>query len=91
MVMVRSHIYFKGMVQGVGFRYTARNYAVDLDLKGWVKNLPDGRVELMSEGPKAAVEELIEKLKDHYGGYIHDVQAGYSDVIGEFTDFKIAF
>ena len=89
--MVRAHIYFKGTVQGVGFRYTCRSYAVDLGLKGWVKNLPDGRVELWAEGSKDSIEDLIEKLKDHFGGYIHSVNADYLGATLEFTDFKVAF
>jgi acylphosphatase len=89
--MVRAHIYFKGTVQGVGFRYTCRSYAEALGLKGWVKNLADGRVEALVEGPKPDTELLIEKLKEHFGGYIHDVHADHSDALGEFTDFKIVF
>ena len=89
--MVRAHIYFSGTVQGVGFRYTCRSYSVELGLKGWVKNLSDGRVELLTEGSKAVITELVQKLKDHFGGYIHGVQEDYLDANGEFIDFKVAF
>ena len=89
--MVRAHIYFSGTVQGVGFRYTCQSYAVELDLKGWVKNLSDGRVELLAEGTKIAIVELVKKSNDHFGGYIHNVQTDYLDASGEFKDFKVAF
>lgn len=89
--MVRAHIHFSGSVQGVGFRYTCRNYATDLGLKGWVKNLSDGRVEGLVEGPKDLIESLVQKLKDHFGGYIHAVKTDYLTAKDEFTDFTIAF
>ncbi len=89
--MVRAHIYFTGTVQGVGFRFTCRSYAEVLGLKGWVKNLSDGRVEALVEGPRPDVNGLIDKLKEHYGGYIHQVQVDCSDARSEFADFKIAF
>ena len=47
----RRHCYFSGRVQGVGFRYTSRNIAINYDVTGFVRNLPDGRVELVAEGP----------------------------------------
>lgn len=89
--MIRAHIYFTGTVQGVGFRYTCRSYAVDLGLKGWVKNLPDGRVELWVEGAKDLIGDLVQKLTVHFGGYIHKVQAEYLNAKNECTNFEIAF
>ena len=89
--MVLAHIHFSGTVQGVGFRYTCRSYAQALGLKGWVKNLANGQVEALVEGPKPDVNELIDKLKQHYGSYIHNAHVEYSGARGEFTDFKIAF
>jgi acylphosphatase len=89
--MVQAHIYFKGSVQGVGFRYTSQRFAVDLGLKGWVKNLPDGRVELLAEGSKDAVESLLQNLSNHFGGYIHEVQKVFKEGRHEFTEFKIAY
>ena len=46
----RIHVYYEGRVQGVGFRFTSEYVAQQLKLTGWVKNLPDGRVELVAEG-----------------------------------------
>ena len=89
--MVRAHVLFSGTVQGVGFRYTCRDYAVDLGLKGWVKNLPDGRVELLVEGPKDDVEALIKRTETHFDGFIRDKNVDYQATDGQFEDFKIAF
>jgi acylphosphatase len=57
-------------VQGVGFRMTAVQVARDLNLSGTVKNLPDGRVELVAEGPGNHIDELLSRLREHFGGLI---------------------
>lgn len=59
----RVHVFVAGRVQGVGFRAWTEREARLLGLKGWVKNLPDGRVEAVAEGPPEAVAALLEKLK----------------------------
>jgi len=56
--IVRAHMLIAGRVQGVCYRATAQDRAQELGLTGWVRNLPDGRVELVAEGPKALVEAL---------------------------------
>ena len=60
---VRWHILFIGDVQFVGFRYTARLLARRLDLTGWVKNLPDGSVELEAQGALCALRKYLLQLK----------------------------
>jgi acylphosphatase len=57
--MVRAHITVSGRVQGVFFRAVTREQALSLGLSGWVRNLADGRVELMAEGEKDRVDKLI--------------------------------
>lgn len=59
MVMVRAHVFISGRVQGVSFRYYIRQEAQALSLSGWVRNLPDERVEAVFEGEKEAVNEMI--------------------------------
>ena len=55
----RAHVYVSGQVQGVFFRDATRERAEQLGLKGWVKNLPDGRVEALFEGPSGKIREMI--------------------------------
>ncbi|MBQ1632924.1 MAG: acylphosphatase [Clostridia bacterium] len=60
---VRWHIVFEGDVQFVGFRYTARLIARKLGLSGWVKNLPDGRVDLAVQGPVSDLRRFLLQMK----------------------------
>ncbi len=56
----RVHLKVAGRVQGVGFRYATRRQALQLQLKGWVKNLPDSRVEVWAEGPADGLQSLVD-------------------------------
>ncbi len=56
-------MFIEGKVQGVFYRVWSKNVAKDLNIKGWIKNLDDGRVEAMLEGRREDVEELIERMK----------------------------
>ncbi|MFO7815112.1 MAG: acylphosphatase [Halanaerobiales bacterium] len=60
---IRKHLYVSGRVQGVGFRASAREKAQRLNIKGWVKNLHDGRVEAVVEGNPEAVQQIISFFK----------------------------
>ena len=62
-MVVRKHIYFSGLVQGVGFRYRSIYLARPLGLTGWVKNLWDGRVEMEVQGEEAAIWLFLDKLQ----------------------------
>ena len=64
--MVRYEVIFKGRVQGVGFRYTAQDYAQGLGLLGWVRNLADGSVQLVAEGEEEVVLDLIKKIEARF-------------------------
>ena len=55
---------YEGRVQGVGFRYTARRIASGFDVSGYVRNLPDGRVELLASGEPAEVDDFLAALRD---------------------------
>ncbi|ARV60095.1 acylphosphatase [Nostocales cyanobacterium HT-58-2] len=57
--LVRVHVFISGRVQGVGYRYSTVDTASQLGLTGWVRNLPDGRVEAVFEGSQSVVEEMI--------------------------------
>ncbi|WP_254821502.1 acylphosphatase [Haloglomus halophilum] len=57
---VRAHVFVSGRVQGVTYRATTRREAIERAVDGWVRNLDDGRVEAVFEGPESAVEEILE-------------------------------
>jgi acylphosphatase len=61
--LVAAEIFVSGDVQGVGYRFFTQRAAEELKLSGWVRNLPDGRVQAEVEGPHARVEELLARLR----------------------------
>jgi acylphosphatase len=68
--MTARHVFFEGRVQGVGFRFTCKQVARGYEVVGWVRNLPDGRVELQCSGDREEVEGFLEgiaesELKSH--------------------------
>ena len=85
----RKTCYFSGHVQGVGFRYTVKNIALRHDVCGYVRNLPDGRVELVMEGPDSEMEELVNEVCDRMIGYVKKVDANLFPATGEFAQFCI--
>lgn len=88
--MVRAHVFISGWVQGVGFRYWARSEASKLGLTGWVRNISDGRVEAVFEGPKEQVEEMIEKCQEgpRWTGK-NRVEVEWKEASKEFSEFEI--
>jgi acylphosphatase len=81
---IRAHVFVSGTVQGVYYRASTRDAARDRDVDGWVRNLDDGRVEAVFEGPEPAVEELIEWC--HTGSpaaSVEDVDVTYEEPEGE--------
>jgi acylphosphatase len=60
---LRKHWFVSGRVQGVSFRAFTYENATDLKLVGWVRNLTDGRVEIVAQGPPKAIDTLLEKVK----------------------------
>lgn len=90
--MVRAQVYVTGRVQGVFFRAFTRERALALGLTGWVKNLPDGRVEVLVEGERSQVEQLIAALKQgppH--SYVERAEVLWQDYAGEFDGFRITW
>lgn len=62
--MTARHVFYEGRVQGVGFRWSAKNLARGYDVTGWVKNLPDGRVEMQVCGERDEVEAFLEAIEE---------------------------
>lgn len=90
--MKRYHIYVEGVVQGVGFRWYTQRIGRTLGIKGWVKNLSDGRVEIMAEGEETKLLDFIKNLKEGYlGRNIRKIETFEEKYIGEFEDFEIRF
>jgi acylphosphatase len=88
-VMHRRTCYFSGRVQGVGFRYTVKNVALQYNVAGFVKNLPDGRVELVMEGPDPDMDRLVHDVSQRMDGYIKRVDSVEDPATGEFQQFNI--
>jgi len=85
------HIFYSGSVQGVGFRYTVQRYATKLNLKGWVKNLSDWRVEVMIEGPNEGIEEFCNDIKKYFNTDINFVEINFEEYKDQFDSFDIHF
>ncbi|MDD5236898.1 MAG: acylphosphatase [Candidatus Omnitrophica bacterium] len=85
------HVLYKGMVQGVGFRFTASSLAQNLRIKGWVKNLPGGDVELVAEQKKEVLEEFLSQINRYFSRYIHSAQIDWEIASSGFKDFQIKF
>jgi acylphosphatase len=86
----RMHIFYSGRVQGVGFRYTAKNVAMGFEVTGSVRNLPDGRVELLAEGQKEELEAFRLAIRESgLGSFISNEQITWGDPEGRFRGFDI--
>jgi len=89
---VRAHIIVSGRVQGIFFRSETRHKAKKHGVKGWVRNLPDGRVEAVFEGEEKAVKELVGFCKwGPPGARVTDIVLKWEDYTGEFEDFEIRY
>lgn len=87
----RVHVFYSGSVQGVGFRYTARDIAEELGISGWVKNLRDGRVEVIAEAEKETLQQFLDSIKGQFKNYIEDIDISWQDASSEFDNFDIRF
>jgi acylphosphatase len=89
---VRAHIRVHGRVQGVYFRQTTAQEANRLGVRGWVRNLPDGDVEALIEGPPEDVDRLIAWC--HHGppaARVDDVSVSWEAATGQFTGFSVTY
>ncbi len=87
----RLTVFYSGRVQGVGFRYTAKTVATGFEISGAVRNLSDGRVELVAEGAREELEAFRAAIRDEgLAGFIRDEQITWADAKNEFHGFEIA-
>jgi acylphosphatase len=84
------HIVFSGRVQGVGFRYTVLRVSEPFKVAGFVRNLPDGNVEIIAEGVEQELSDLLNSIRSsHVGRYIAREQVRWLSASGEFDQFRI--
>lgn len=85
----QAHAYFSGRVQGIGFRFTALDIAGELQVKGWVRNLADGGVEITAEAEEGVLKDFFSRIRKNFSRYIQDVEISWSEATGDFKDFEI--
>ncbi len=88
---VRKEVVFTGRVQGVGFRYTCRSLARGYDVTGFVRNMPDGSVRMVAEGPSGEVEAFASAVRARMKGYIRDARETSAPPSGGYGSFEIEF
>jgi acylphosphatase len=91
MSQTAKHIIFTGRVQGVGFRFTAFNIANRHQLTGFVRNLPDGNVEMFAQGPTQTIDNCIRDIEEEFSSYIRETEIEEIPPNPQYKDFKITF
>ncbi len=86
----RLEINYSGHVQGIGFRYTVKVLARGFEVTGTIRNLPDGRVELIAEGARSELEEFRQAIRlSELGHFIRQEQVRWQEPKNEFRGFEI--
>ncbi len=86
----RAQVFYLGRVQGVGFRFTVREIANRFTVTGYVKNLPDGRVELVAEGEEDEVKEFLRTIgQSELSPMIQNETIDWSEATGKFDRFAM--
>jgi len=85
----RSTVNFSGHVQGVGFRYTTNSIARDYQVTGFVRNLPDRRVELVVEGEAKEIGAFLNAVRERFLDQIRNERTNDGPATGEFGEFEI--
>ena len=87
-----AHIRVRGLVQGVGFRFFVRRLAHSIGINGWVRNCPDGSVEIMAEGEDGLVNDFIKAVRVGPSfGNVKEMSVDFTDSPSFFTTFEIRF
>ena len=86
------HAFVSGRVQGVGYRAFTREVARNLELKGFVRNLPDGRVEVYAEGEEESLKKLLERLwEGPFFARVTDIEYQFTEPRGEYENFVVLY
>lgn len=88
---IRRTVLFSGRVQGVGFRFTAQSLAADFSVTGYVRNLPDGRVELVAEGRRDELDRFVAAIQRTMRENITSVEVRDEPAQGGFESFTIRY
>ena len=91
MCQTAKHIIFIGRVQGVGFRFTARDIAYRYRLTGRVCNLADGSVEMLVQGPAQTIDDCLRDIQESFAGYIRETKIEDIPTNPQYKDFRITF
>ncbi len=92
MQLTRAHLLIKGRVQGVYYRAFARDIAIQLGLRGWVRNLSDGSVEALLEGDRDEIERAIKHCHSGPpGARVDDIDVTWEDYQGDQQGFQIRY
>ena len=87
----KLHLFYLGRVQGVGFRYAVLDIARQQKVCGWVKNLDDGRVEIIAQASEDILNNFLQEINRQLSGYINDLNIEWLPANGELRDFQIRF
>ena len=86
----RAHVLISGRVQGVFYRANTKKMADKLGVKGWIRNLPDGRVEAVFEGDKDAIKKLISWCWiGPAGAKVTNIEVEWEEYLGEYSSFDV--
>jgi acylphosphatase len=91
MSQIAKNITFTGQVQGVGFRFTAFNIAKRHQITGFVRNQPNGTVEMFAQGPPGAIDDCVRDIEEEFSGYIRETKIKEIPPNPQYKDFKITF
>ena len=89
--MFRATFHYSGHVQGVGFRYAAHGIASRYAVTGYIRNLRDGRVEVVAEGSEEDIKAFAGAVRESMAGYIRSVEESWSESQGKFSRFEVRF
>lgn len=84
-------MFYSGKVQGVGFRMNAQYISHRLGITGWVKNLPNGQVEIIAEADEERINSFLQEMKQSFSVYIENVDITWEEPTNEFTVFGVRF